>query len=146
VSFENPVLEVIRLLDASPEHVFDAWLEKDQWEAWIGPEGCRSEITLFEPFVGGRYRLLMKLSDGRTLPVTGAFQSIARPHGFSLTWGWELGNGTTLVTVSLRAAGAQTELTLRHEGLPTPPDRENHSQGWNSALNKLARYVKGETP
>ena len=39
-----------------------------------------------------------------------------------------------------------TELTLIHEGLPTATDRQNNGVGWNGALNKLARYVKGEKP
>lgn len=146
MNLENPVMEIVRLFDAPPERVFDAWLEKDQWESWIGPEGCKCEITTFEPKAGGRYRLMMNMSDGRTLPVTGVFETIERPHRFAITWGWELGNGTTLVTVSLRAIGKQTELTLRHEGLPTPEDREGHRGGWNSALNKLARFVRGEMP
>ncbi|HYS45710.1 MAG TPA: SRPBCC domain-containing protein, partial [Rhizomicrobium sp.] len=62
-------------------------------------------------------------------------------------WGWApSGKADTLVTLAFRARGGQTEVTLTHEGLPTPEDRENHGKGWNSTLNKLARYVKGETP
>ncbi len=145
-TFENPVMEVVRLFDAPPARVFDAWLNKDEWEAWIGPENCKCEVTLFEPRVGGRYRLLMNITDGRKIPVVGEFKTIDRPNGFAMTWGSELAEGTTLVTVSLRPAGDKTELTLRHEGLPTAEDRKGHSGGWNSALNKLGRYVKGETP
>ncbi|HXC57194.1 MAG TPA: SRPBCC domain-containing protein [Rhizomicrobium sp.] len=145
-TFDNPVLDVVRVFDAPPERVFDAWMNKDQWEAWIGPEGCTCEITQFEPRVGGRYRLIMNLGEGRALPVVGTFKTIERPHRFAMSWGWELGKGETLVTVSLRAVGARTELTLRHEGLPTRDDREGHAKGWNSTLNKLGLYLAGGTP
>ena len=146
MTFDNPVLEVVRTFDAPPAKVFDAWLDKDAWQSWIGPEGCASEITRFEPKVVGHYRLVMTLGDGRKVPVVGVFKAIDRPNGFAMTWGWELSKGETLVTVALRPAGGKTELTLRHEGLPTPDDRGGHALGWNSTLNKLARFVKGETP
>ena len=47
-------------------------------------------------------------------------------------------------SVTLKDVGGKTELTLTHEGLPTAEDREGHGKGWNSTLNKLALYVKGE--
>ena len=143
----NPVLVIRRLFDAPPEAAFDAWLEREQWQAWIGPEGCQCDVPLLEPKVGGRYRLQMHLSDGREIPVEGVFKVIDRPHALAFTWGWALGgHADTLVSLTFRAVGAQTEITLTHEGLPTPEDRESHGKGWNSTLNKLARYVKGETP
>jgi uncharacterized protein YndB with AHSA1/START domain len=143
----NPVLEIRRLFDAPPHIAFDAWLEREQWQAWIGPEGCQCDVPLLEPKVGGRYRIQMHLSDGREIPVEGVFKIIDRPNTLAFTWGWALGGkGDTLVTLVFRAKGEQTEITLTHKGLATPEDREGHSKGWNSALNKLARYVKGETP
>jgi len=143
----SPVLEIRRLVDAPPDAVFDAWLEREQWQAWIGPEGCQCEVPVLEPKVGGRYRIQMHLSDGREIPVEGVFKIIDRPNRLAFTWSWALGGqGDTLVTLVFRAKGGQTEITLSHEGLPTPEDREGHGKGWNSTLNKLARYVKGETP
>jgi glutathione S-transferase len=143
----SPVLEIRRLFDAPPDAVFDAWLEREQWQAWIGPEGCQCEVPVLQPKVGGRYRIQMHLSDGREIPVEGVFKIIDRPTTLAFTWSWALGGkGDTLVTLAFRAKGEQTEVILTHEGLPTPEDREGHGKGWNSTLNKLARYVKGETP
>jgi uncharacterized protein YndB with AHSA1/START domain len=142
----NPVLQVRRVFDASPEELFDAWLEREQWQAWIGPEGCQCDVPVLEPKVGGRYRIQMHLSDGREIPVEGEFKTIDRPRTLVFTWGWALSEGSTLVRLTFKAVEGGTELTLIHEGLPTPQDREGHGKGWNSALNKLARYVKGETP
>jgi uncharacterized protein YndB with AHSA1/START domain len=141
----SPVLTIRRLFDAAPDAVFDAWLEREQWQAWIGPEGCHCDVPVLDARVGGRYQLLMRWSDGREIPVEGVFKTIERPRKLSFTWGWALsGKADTLVSLDFRAVGGQTELTLIHEGLPTPEDREGHGKGWNSTLNKLARYVKGE--
>ncbi len=142
----NPVLEIRRIFDTSPEALFDAWFTREQWQAWIGPEGCQCEVPLLEPKVGGRYSIKMNLSDGRVIPVEGVFQTVDRPHVLAFTWSWALGKGDTLVRLSFRVVSGGTELTLTHEGLPTPADREDHGKGWNSVFYKLARYVKGETP
>ena len=142
----NPVLQVRRVFDASPEELFDAWFQREQWQAWIGPEGCQCEVPLLEPRAGGRYRIQMHLSDGREIPVEGEFKTVDRPRTLAFTWGWALSDGSTLVRLTFKPVEGGTELTLIHEGLPTPEAREGHGKGWNSALNKLARYVKGETP
>ncbi|HEX4026347.1 MAG TPA: SRPBCC domain-containing protein [Rhizomicrobium sp.] len=142
----NPVLQVRRVFAASPEELFDAWFEREQWQAWIGPEGCQCEVPLLEPRVGGRYRIQMHLSDGREIPVEGEFKTVDRPRTLVFTWGWALSEGSTLVRLAFKPVEGGTELTLIHEGLPTAEAREGHGKGWNSALNKLSRYVKGETP
>ena len=140
----NPVLEIVRSFDAPPARVFDAWLVREEWQAWIGPEGCQCEVPLLEPRVGGKYRILMHMSDGRTVPVAGEFKLLDRPHKFVFTWGWEGDpNRNSLVTVLLKAVNGKTEMTLRHEGLPDEESRIGHGKGWNSTLNKLAAYVKG---
>jgi uncharacterized protein YndB with AHSA1/START domain len=141
----NPVLEIRRSFDTTPERIFDAWLTREQWQSWIGPEGVQCEVPLLEPHVGGSYRIIMNLSDGKTIPVAGIFKLIERPGKFSFTWGAEGDpSHTTLVTVTLKAVDGKTEMTLRHEGLPTSEDRESHGKGWNSTLNKLAIYVQGK--
>jgi uncharacterized protein YndB with AHSA1/START domain len=146
----SPVLKITRLFDAPPGRVFDAWLVKEEWGAWIGPEGGHCDIVEFEPRVGGRYQLVMHISGRGDIPVEGVFKTIERPSPgkmgrFAFTWGWALGgHGDTLVSVTLKDVGGRTELTLTHEGLPTAEDREGHGKGWNSTLNKLALYVKGD--
>ena len=82
--------------------------------------------------------------------VSRLLDAIGNPiNGRQLTeissWGWALsGKADTLVSLVFRAKGQQTEITLTHSGLPTEDDRVGHGKGWNSTLNKLARFVKGE--
>jgi uncharacterized protein YndB with AHSA1/START domain len=143
----NPVLEIRRVFEASPEELFDAWFTREQWQAWIGPEGCQCGVPLLEAWTGGRYRIQMHLSDGREIPIEGEFKTVDRPRSLVFTWGGTLAQGhSTLVRLTFRAVAGGTELTLIHENLLSPEDRESHGKGWNSTLNKLARFVKGETP
>jgi uncharacterized protein YndB with AHSA1/START domain len=139
---EDAVLEITRLFDAPPTRVFNAWLNREEWQAWIGPEGMDCEVPVLEPHVGGRYRITMRLSDGRMIPVAGVFKVIDAPRKLVFTWGWE-GDPSreSLITISLQERGEQTELILRQEGLGSASNRDDHGKGWNGALNKLARYL-----
>jgi len=139
----NPdtVLEISRLFDASPERVFAAWLDRERFQAWIGPEGIDCEVELLEPQVGGRYRLVMNTPE-RVIPVSGVFRSIEPSRRLVFTWGWE-GDAIrqSLITLTFKAVGTKTELTLRQEGLGSVESRDGHVRGWNSALNKLDLYL-----
>ena len=135
-------LVLTRIIDAPPARVFDAWLKREEWQAWIGPEGVRCEVPLLEPRVSGRYRVTMHLTGGQTIPVAGVFQIIDRPHRLAMTWGME-GDPSrqSLLTITFKKLGQSTELTLRQEGLGSASNRDDHGKGWNSALNKLVAYL-----
>lgn len=36
---EDTTLEISRMFDAPAARVFNAWLNREEWQAWIGPEG-----------------------------------------------------------------------------------------------------------
>lgn len=142
---EDTTLEITRLFDAPPARVFDAWLHREQWQAWIGPEGLNCEVPVLEPHVGGRYRIIMKLTNGQVIPVAGVFKTIESPTSLVFTWGWE--NDPTrqsLITLTFRDKAGKTELTLRQEGLGSIANRDDHVRGWNGTLNKLVAYLQAQ--
>ena len=142
---ENTTLVITRLFEAPPERVFDAWLAREEWQSWIGPEGVDCDVHLLEPHVGGRYRLTMHVGGQPPIAVAGVFKLIERPGTLSFTWGAE-GDPTrqSLVTLTFTELQGKTELTLRQEGLGSADNRDQFGRGWNSALNKLARYLARE--
>ncbi len=104
--------------------------------------GLSCEVPLLEPRVGGRYRIIMRLSDGRVIPVAGIFQTIDAPRALAFTWGAESDPARhTLITLTLGEKGGKTELKLRQEGFASVESRDMHITGWNDALNKLAAYL-----
>ena len=139
---DETTLELRRVFDATPEALFDAWTRREEWAAWIGPEGITCEVPLLEPKVGGRYEVTMRLANGQVIPVSGVFRTIERPTRLVFSWGW---NGDplrqSLITLEFTARGSRTELLLRQEGLGTVANRDDHAKGWNSALNKLEGYL-----
>jgi uncharacterized protein YndB with AHSA1/START domain len=139
---DESVLELSRVFDAPPARVFEAWLNREEWQSWIGTEGIRCDVPLLEPRVGGRYRVNMNMSDGRVIAVAGVFKLIEAPRRLAFTWGLDGdANRQSLVTITFNDLGDRTELILMQEGLGTVENRDGHSQGWNSALNKLDRHL-----
>jgi uncharacterized protein YndB with AHSA1/START domain len=131
---ESPVkLSLTRSFDADPETLFDAWLEK----SW----GVNGEVVQLEPRVGGRYRVVMHLPSGGTLTVGGVYKEIARPSKIVMSWKWEHEDQDTLITLSFRAHGKGTEMTILHEGFAAADRRDSHNNGWTGTLDKLAVYL-----
>jgi glutathione S-transferase len=134
-------LEMTRIFNVPPARIFACFTIKEEWSAWAGPQAIRGEVTLLEPKVGGRYRIVMHRPDGGELVAGGVFQVLEEPSRLAFTWKWEHGEDTTLVTIFLRDVGGKTEMHFRHEGFTSEEDRDNHNKGWNGCLEKLDAFL-----
>ncbi len=143
---DDTVLEMKRWFDASPDRVYAAWVTLEAFQAWIGPAGVQCQVPILDARVGGQYRIIMQLSDGRVIPVSGVFRNVDSPHRLVFTWGWE-GDASrnSLITLLLRGQDGGTELTLRQEGLGSVENRDGHETGWSSALGKLVHHLANES-
>jgi uncharacterized protein YndB with AHSA1/START domain len=133
-------LDMTRLIDAPVERVFDAWLSKS-WGEWAGPRGVRGEVTLMEPHVGGRYRIVMHAADGNTMAVGGTYREISRPSKIVMSWKWEAEEVDTTVTLAFRAVDGKTEVHLHHEGFAAEARRDSHGNGWTGTLDRLGERL-----
>jgi uncharacterized protein YndB with AHSA1/START domain len=139
---ENTILEITRVFDTSPARLFNAWIQREEWQSWIGPDGMNCEVPLLEPRVDGHYRVIMKMSDGKAIPVGGVFRAIEPNTRLAFTWGLEGDEARqSLITITIRDLNGKAELTLRQEGLGSAENRDAHGKGWNSAFNKLAIHI-----
>jgi len=138
----DTTVRVTRHFEAAPARVFDAWLIREEWQAWIGPEGMHCDVPLLEPHVGGRYLISMRLTADQRVPVGGIFKAIDRPRTLVFTWGRADDPArASLLTLVFKPQGGATELAFRQEGLPSVASRDDHTRGWNVAFDKLARHL-----
>ena len=116
---------------ASPETVFDFWVEPDRTVQWMGREAT------VEPRPGGVYRIDYNGAD----IVRGAIVELDRPRRLVLTWGWEAAGdvtppGASTVEVTFEPDGDGTILRLRHTGLVSDAVAP-HAEGWDFFLPRL---------
>jgi len=142
------VLQIRRTYAAPRQAVFDAWTHPDSIVRWFNPD-ARGTVTVpvLEPRPGGRYRIEMRMPEGKAYDVGGVYREVRAPERLVFTWAWDqdpAGTPETLVTIELHERGASTELVLTHERFGNTEERDKHGEGWNACLDRLtSEFQKG---
>ncbi len=137
-------LQIKRTFRAPRERVFRAWTDRAELAQWFAPSAEYSTVVPeLDLRVGGRYRVEMHHKDGNVHRVSGAYQEIKPPEKVVFTWRWDGDTGLedTVVTIEFLDLGDSTEVTLTHERLPTPEERDKHAHGWNGCMDQLGRIL-----
>ena len=134
----SPVIVVVRrMIAATPDELFDAWINPQALALWMRPRGIRHTTAKADVRIGGSYEIVMQ-GDDATHPHHGIYRVIDRPRRLAFTW---VSNATksceTLVTVDFMPSGDRTEVVVTHERLPHGA-HESHIEGWTTALERLA--------
>jgi len=135
-------LVVRRVIPASRERVFAAWLDPVSLARWMCPGPVIATDVELDPRVGGRFRIVMRKPDG-SVEHTGEYVAIEPPARLQFTWiSVNTGNEPSLVTVEFLDRGAATEVVLTHRRLP-PAQVEGHRAGWTDIVRKLDEALSG---
>ncbi len=145
---EAPRLCIRRTFPVPREQAFRAWTEPEELRKWFGvAEGYTTPIAQVDLRVGGRYRFGMQPPNSeQVLVAEGIYREITRPEKLVFTWRWETQNAATpytLVTLEFFARGDMTEMILTHEGFASEPERDQHQEGWQGCINRLATTMEG---
>ena len=139
-------VQVNRVVKASRQRVFDAWIVpelRQQW--WAAHPGMSCPFAEIDAKVGGKYRIGMRAPDADQDYITvGEFVEINPPSKLVFTWTWEQpahGGANTLVTVQFLEVEGGTEVRLTHERFTDQAHADEHNQGWNGCLDSLAATI-----
>ena len=138
-------LIVRKTIRATPERLFDAWTRPEELKKWWGPQSVTCIDAAVDLTVGGGYRIANQFPNGDVVWITGEFEVIEPPK--RLVYSWRLGTGTgpsERVSVTFEPRGANTEVTVTHERIPSIPVRDVHEQGWFGCLDGLAVFLGGD--
>lgn len=131
-------LKVTQFVEASPEKVFDAWLDPAMLVRFMitGPgTGVKEADT--DPRVGGRYDIMMTNEMGE-IPHWGVYRDIDRPNRLEFTWNSPHASEDSIVTLIFESRDRGTFVTLVHEKFPSEGSRDGHTKGWTGILASLA--------
>jgi len=135
-------LVVRRIIRASREEVFAAWIDPESMRDWMCPGDIVAAEVQLDPRVGGAFRIVMK---GPTYEVdhTGEYLVVEPPSKLVFTWtSARTEHRTTLVTVELFARGDLCELVLTHERFPNADAMRSHRSGWTRIVERLASHLQ----
>ena len=143
-------LTLVRTLQAPAREVFKAWTDPGLLNRWMSIPGGGTTSWELDARVGGRYRMETKTPDGQVHVTTGVYQELEPGRRLVQTWVYEgpfpdfIGK-ETLLTVELRELGPSlTELTLKHERLPSEAYKSSVTQGWTALLDSLVALYAEE--
>jgi uncharacterized protein YndB with AHSA1/START domain len=135
-------ITVTRTILSSAERVFDVWMDpKSPGGPWFG-----AERVILNPAVDGLFFLSVS-HEGRKWPHYGRFIQIDRPRLVEYTWVSEGTKGVeSIVLVTFKPLGDQTEVTLRHSGVPDDEMGRRQEVGWAWVLSMLAERFASPQP
>jgi uncharacterized protein YndB with AHSA1/START domain len=135
-----------RVLRASPQIVYKAFLDADAKAKWLPPDGFTGKVHHLDARVGGSYRMsFTHLATGEAHAFGGTFVELVPGQRIRYTDRFDDPNlpGEMTVTVTLRAVSCGTELEIEQQGVPAVIPAEMRHLGWQSSLMLLAHLVEG---
>ena len=138
-----------RVLRASPERVYRAFLDPDAMAKWLPPNGFTGKVHHMEAKVGGQYKMsFTNFTTGKSHSFGGTFVELTPHERLRYTDKFDDSNlpGEMLTTVTLRPVFCGTELNVLQEGIPAAIPAEACYLGWQESLILLAKLVEAEIP
>jgi len=138
-----------RVLRATPERVYRAFLDPDAMAKWLPPNGFTGKVHQMEAKVGGVYKMsFTNFTTGKSHSFGGTYLEL-RPHEcIRYTDRFDDPNlpGEMTTTVLLQQVSCGTELNITQEGIPAVIPTEACYLGWQESLTLLAKLVEAEIP
>jgi uncharacterized protein YndB with AHSA1/START domain len=136
-----------RVLIASPEKVYRAFLEADALAKWLPPNGFTCTVHHLEAKVGGTFKMSFRnFTTGNGHTFGGEYLELVPAERLIYTERFDDPNlhGEIRVTVTLKKVSVGTELDIVQAGIPDAIPPEACYLGWQESLRNLARVVEPE--
>jgi uncharacterized protein YndB with AHSA1/START domain len=145
-----------RLIKASPEKIYQAFVEPSSLMAWLPPGDMTGKLLEFDAREGGRYRIELRYADStpETAGKTTGRTDVSQGHFIEMVPGRRIKQsvefestdaafaGEMIMTWSFDQAPDGTLVTVVAENVPTGITPEDHNAGMQSSLENLAHLVE----
>lgn len=138
-----------RVLRATPERVYRAFVDADAMCKWLPPNGFTGRMHHLEAAVGGTFKMsFTNFTTGSSHSFGGEFLELVPHERIVYTDKFDDPNlpGEMKVTVSLEEVSLGTDLKVVQEGVPDVIPPEACYLGWQESLVLLSKLVEAEIP
>ena len=142
-------VQLHRVLRATPEKVYRAFLEPEAMSKWLPPYGFTCTVHHLDPHVGGTFRMSFNNFSTSTGHSFGGEYLELVPHALiKYTDRFDDPNlpGVLQVTVALKPVLCGTDIRIVQEGIPDAIPLEMCYLGWQESLAQLATLVEPDIP
>jgi uncharacterized protein YndB with AHSA1/START domain len=145
----NNTVRLHRVLKATPERVYRAFLDADAKAKWLPPNGFTGKVHHIDAKVGGTYRMsFTNFTTGNEMFFGGTFVELVPNERIVYTDRFDDPNlpGEMTLTVVLKPVFCGTDLQITQEGIPEMIPAEACYLGWQESLVLLGKLVEAEIP
>ena len=138
-----------RVLRASPEKLYRAFIDPDAMCKWLPPHGFTGRMHSMDARVGGAYKMsFTNFSSGNSHSFGGKFVEMVPGEKLVYTDAFDDPKlpGTMKTTVLLSKVSCGTELNVTQEGIPEVIPVEMCYLGWQESLELLKQLIEPEIP
>lgn len=136
-----------RVLRATPERVYRAFLDPDAKAKWLPPNGFTGTVHELDAKVGGTYKMsFTNFATGEKHSFGGKYLELVPHERIRYTDKFDDPNlpGEMQATITLKKVYCGTELSIVQEGLPDAIPVEGCYLGWQDSLALLAQLVEAD--
>jgi uncharacterized protein YndB with AHSA1/START domain len=138
-----------RVLRATPDRVYRAFLDPAAMVKWLPPNGFTGTVHEIDAKVGGRHKMsFTNFTSGKSHSFGGIYLELEPNERIRYTDKFDDPNmpGEMQVTVTLNEVMCGTDLQVVQEGVPAMIPVEMCYLGWQESLVLLAKLVEAEIP
>ncbi len=138
-----------RVLRATPERIYRAFLDADAMAKWLPPNGFTGKVHQMDARVGGGYKMsFTNFSTGHSHSFGGKFVELVPNERIRRTDAFDDPNlpGEMQVSINLKEVSCGTEMKIEQAGVPDVIPAEACYLGWQESLILLGKLVEAEIP
>lgn len=138
-----------RVLRATPEKIYRAFLDADAMARWLPPNGFTGNVQQLDGRVGGTYRMsFTNFTNGQSHAFGGTYRELVPGERIRYSCRFDDPNlpGEMQTTITLKQVSCGTELNVVQEGIPAVIPVDGCYLGWQESLLHLAQLVEPEIP
>lgn len=142
-------VQLHRVLRATPERIYRAFLDADAMAKWLPPYGFTCKVHHMEATVGGTFKMsFTNFTSGHGHSFGGEYRELVPNERVRYSDKFDDPNlpGEMETTVVLRQVSCGTELNITQTGIPDAIPAEMCYLGWQESLAQLATLVEPVIP
>jgi len=147
INMSTNTIRLHRVLRATPERIYRAFLDPEAMVKWLPPHGFTGKVHQMDAKVGGTYKMsFTNFSTGKSHSFGGTYRELVPHERLCHTDKLDGFPGEMLTTVTLKKVSCGTELAVVQEGVPEAIPAEACYLGWQESLALLTQLVEAEIP